>query len=547
MEQVRLIIAIAASILVFVVWEFFFADKQIAPITEQKAAIEHSVKDSNSVQSASEISEKKSISAPNAENLKPAKLIRVETPLYSAVLSEKGAVLKSFILKNYKETIKKDSAFKELIPQDTYMENLKISFKDGSISELNDAVFLADTQLNSINAVYDPKSLSFYFKSSDGITIKKEYVFSPDTYIVDIITTIQNKSDKLIKDELILSLFGKVSEKRSYDFEGPSGFINGEENEVKIKSLDKQNLFLGNIKWIALQDIYFITSIINENNESASMRIFNSNNIVENQYISPIAAIAPGQIKEFKNKIYFGPKSITILEKTGYDLNRAVDFGMFDFIAKPCVKFMNFIYGIIPNYGVAIIILTILIKILFWPLGAKSYKSMNEMKKVQPLMAEIRAKYKDDKQKINAEVMKLYKTYKINPLSGCLPMIVQLPIFFALYRMLYGVIELRHAPFFGWITDLSAPDRLFNFGFSIPFMQPPYGIPVFTIIMGASMFVQQRMSPPPGDPSQAKIMLFMPIVFTFIFINFSSGLVLYWLVNNVFSIAQQHYTNKRLS
>ncbi len=160
-------------------------------------------------------------------------------------------------------------------------------------------------------------------------------------------------------------------------------------------------------------------------------------------------------------------------------------------------------------------------------------------------MTEIREKYKGDKQKMNQELMALYRTYKVNPMGGCLPMVLQIPVFFALYRMLYQAIELRHAPFLLWINDLSAPDRLFNFGFSIPFMEPPYGIPVLTIIMGATMLLQQKMSPPPGDPTQAKMMMLMPVVFTFIFINFSSGLVLYWLVNNVLSISQQYYVQQK--
>jgi YidC/Oxa1 family membrane protein insertase len=206
---------------------------------------------------------------------------------------------------------------------------------------------------------------------------------------------------------------------------------------------------------------------------------------------------------------------------------------------------MNYIYTLIPNYGIAIIVLTLLIKIVLWPLGSKSYKSMNEMKRLQPLMAEIREKYKHDKKQMNQEIMSLYRTYKINPMGGCLPMVMQIPVFFALYRMLYQAIELRHAPFFLWINDLSAPDRLFDFGFSIPFMQPPYGIPVLTVIMGATMLLQQKMSPPPGDPTQAKMMMLMPIVFTVIFINFSSGLVLYWLINNILSIGQQFYIQKK--
>jgi len=206
---------------------------------------------------------------------------------------------------------------------------------------------------------------------------------------------------------------------------------------------------------------------------------------------------------------------------------------------------MNFLYQYVPNYGLAIIILTVFIKIILWPLGQKSYKSMNDMKKLQPIIAEFREKYKGDKQKMNQEMMALYKTYKINPMGGCLPMIAQIPVFFALYRMLYEAIELRHAPFFGWINDLSAPDRLFRFDFAIPLMQPPYGIPVLTIIMGASMLLQQKMTPAAGDPMQQKMMMLMPLVFTFIFINFSSGLVLYWLVNNIISIAQQYFTAKK--
>jgi YidC/Oxa1 family membrane protein insertase len=172
---------------------------------------------------------------------------------------------------------------------------------------------------------------------------------------------------------------------------------------------------------------------------------------------------------------------------------------------------------------------------------------MSQMKKLQPLIQEIKEKYGNDRKKVNEETMKLYKTYKINPLGGCLPMLVQLPVFLALYRMLYQAIELRHAPFFGWINDLSAPDRLFRFDFSIPFMQPPYGIPVLTLVMGASMLLQQKMSPPMGDPTQAKMMMLMPLVFTFIFINFSSGLVLYWLVNNIISMAQQYYITRKTS
>jgi YidC/Oxa1 family membrane protein insertase len=228
------------------------------------------------------------------------------------------------------------------------------------------------------------------------------------------------------------------------------------------------------------------------------------------------------------------------LKLADHNLERALDFGWFTFLAKPLLVFLKWLYNYFHNYGIAIIILTVIIKILFWPLTHKSYKSMQVMKKIQPKMAQIREKYKDDREKLNQELMMLYRTYKVNPLGGCLPMVLQIPVFFALYRMLYGAIELRHQPFWLWINDLTAPDRL-NVGFDIPYLG---GLPVLTLLMGASMFIQQKMTPTSGDPRQEKMMLMMPVIFTVFFINFPSGLVLYWLVNNVLSIVQQYWINR---
>jgi len=221
------------------------------------------------------------------------------------------------------------------------------------------------------------------------------------------------------------------------------------------------------------------------------------------------------------------------------NLSAAIDYGWFDFVAKPLLKLLHFFYSYVGNYGVAIILLTVLIKAIFWPLSHKSYKSMEQMKKLQPLLSQLREKYKGDRQKMNEEMMQLYKTYKVNPAGGCLPMIVQIPVFFGLYQALLHSIELRHAAFIThlpftnliWLADLSAKD---------PFYITP-------LIMGATMFIQQKMTPAPGDPTQAKIMLLMPVVFTFMFLNFPSGLVVYWLVNNIISIAQQWWMLRKKS
>jgi YidC/Oxa1 family membrane protein insertase len=387
------------------------------------------------------------------------------------------------------------------------------------------------------------------WRSEDGILIEKIYKFAPDSYVVGVAVTVKNGSGRGVQDKLFVALSSKApGDKRMYAFEGPSALINDSLEEIKIKKLKDQDTFEGKIKWVALQSRYFMSGLIPDKVEEASLHLaLESEKFLAARYRQPETAIQPGTQHTYTYQLFMGPKRMQELRQVGNDLDKLINFGWFDFIAKPCVWLMNLFYSVIPNYGVAIIILTLLVKILLWPLGQKSYKSMSEMKKIQPLMKEIREKYKNDKKKMNEEVMGLYRTYKINPLGGCLPMVVQLPVFFALYRMLYEAIELRHAHFFLWINDLAAPDRLFNFGFSIPLMDPPYGIPVLTLVMGASMLLQQKMSPPMGDATQAKMMMFMPVVFTFIFINFSSGLVLYWLTNNILSIAQQYYTQKKYS
>jgi len=231
--------------------------------------------------------------------------------------------------------------------------------------------------------------------------------------------------------------------------------------------------------------------------------------------------------------MYLGPKDYSILQALNVGLENAVDFGdWLKWLAMPLLITLKFLYNnVVQNYGIAIIILTTLIKIIFWPLGNKSYQSMKEMQKLQPKMAELREKYKDDKNRLSQEMMALYKAHKVNPMGGCLPMVIQIPVFFGLYKTLLYAIELRHSPLIWWIQDLSAKD-------------PYYITP---IIMGGTMFLQQKMTPPAGDPMQAKIMLFMPIIFTVMFLNFPSGLVIYWLFNNIISIGQQYYINKRAS
>jgi YidC/Oxa1 family membrane protein insertase len=252
---------------------------------------------------------------------------------------------------------------------------------------------------------------------------------------------------------------------------------------------------------------------------------------VEEAISSRAITLNPGEVFTLPYKLYYGPKDLDILKAQGNQLEKVIDLGWFTVVAKPLLYALKFLYGYVHNYGIAIIIITVIIKMLFYPLTYKSYKSMKDMQKIQPKMALLKEKYKNDKDAMNKAVMELYKTNKVNPLGGCLPMLVQFPIFVALYRALMTSIELRHAPFMFWIHDLAAKD-------------PYYVTP---IVMGATMFIQQKMTPTTSmDPTQAKMMMALPLVFTVMFINMPSGLVLYWLVNNLLTIAQQMYINKLL-
>lgn len=558
MENSRLLLAIALSFLVFFLWNIAFGPKP-APKGEtpkQQSAQQNPPNSStpNAVLPSTQptpaepqpVAEAASIPA----NEPTGRKISVETPLYRMTLSERGAAVTSMVLKKYRETVQPDSPFKELIPIEMSGGTALLSLPDLKDENLPLSLFAVDQSADHLMVDRSPETVTFSYTTKENLRIIKAYRFSADSYLVDLTVTVRNNGDRNVNSAIVLALRDLASAKAStYGFQGPSGLINNRLDQVKLKKIDEQSKVTGDIRWIAIERLYFMDCLISKSPLAGAMEPGYHNQIIQNSLFIPNMEFAPGEERVVALSLFMGPKSISVLKAADNELARAIDFGWVDIIAKPCLYFMNFIYRYIPNYGVAIIILTIISRLLFWPLAHKSYKSMNAMRKLQPLMQELKEKYKDDKVKLNQETMALYRTYKVNPLGGCLPMLIQLPVFFALYRMLYQAIELRHAPFFGWINDLSAPDRLFHFhpDFHVPLMQPPYGIPVLTLIMGATMLLQQKMSPAPGDPTQAKMMMLMPVVFTFIFINFPSGLVLYWLFSNLVSIAQQYYTQRKLA
>ena len=542
----RTLLALGLSFLVFLVWSLVYSpkptdkpiDKQSMPEKDQRQPF---------------LKERAVPSTPKRDFVleagRDSEDIRIETELYTAIFSGSGPIIKSFKLKKYLSKLEKDSPLRELIHvknKDGYGFNL--GFSGQNIPNINWATYKVNRHNINIRTGDQPNELVYDWKSPQGIEIQTRFLFYADEYKIDLSVIINNKSEYLLDDNLLLNLSHFPQEtKKSYGaFEGMALLLDNKLKEVKVKKL-KDQVFSGQIPWIAYEEPYFMTAIINEKTGKATAKgSILPDGEIRISYISPSLNLGQAEKTIEKFTLYLGPRDLYILKALNKKLEKAINFGWFDIIAKPLLVTLRFFNKYLANYGLSIILLTIIIKILFWPLTHKSYQSMKEMRKLQPMMAKIREKYKGNKQEMQKQLMGLYKTYKINPMGGCLPMIVQIPVFFALFRVLPNSIELRHAPFILWVKDLSAPDRLFSFPFQVPFMAPPYGIPVLTLIMGASMFLQQKMTPTPGDPAQAKMMMLLPIVFTFLFINFPSGLVLYWLVNNVLSIAQQYRINRQV-
>jgi YidC/Oxa1 family membrane protein insertase len=554
-EQKRLLLAIVLSVVVLVGYQFFFVkppDPNQQPQTTQQ-------QEPSAPQQSATVSEYTPVplapAVPAAPVKKEYRTITVNTPLYEMAISEFGAAVTSMKLKAYKATNQKDSPLKQLVSENLKMGTLTMDLEGQSIPGLKEAVYSAATDSSNISLNTGETSVEFVFTSPQGVVVRKIYKFDADAYTVDCDIIFQNGSGMPVNDALVITTPGfyddEVKKRSRFAFEGPIGLVENEYTRFKPDDIEDKSTYHGKIDWSGFTERYFMTvtmpRISADGSKEARIKLAYDDDVVSASYIQKMDRLDPGTQSLYTYTFYMGPKSQKILSHFDSSLKQAINFGFFDIIASPLLWVMNKIHDIVPNYGVAVILLTVLIKLLFWPLGTKSYKSMNEMKKVQPLMMELREKYKDDKQRMNQEIMGLYKTYKVNPASGCLPLLVQMPIFFALYRMLYQAIELRHAPFVGWITDLSAPDRLFNFDFSIPMMQAPYGIPMLTLLMGASFLLQQKMTPTGGDPMQARMMMLMPIFMTVLFINFPAGLVLYMFVNNIISMGQQYYTQKKFA
>ena len=498
---------------------------------------------------------------PGAVPARPAKDVVVETPNFKAVFTELGGRLKSFQLKNYKDRMPFQPVYNfKLGPVGFEVERylspaaagIKDLVREGVANELPLTVSwegktlnlsgmeLSEASTSALNLKAGEKgTLKFTSVSPEGLTLVKTYTFKGDSYGFDLAVQVTNRTGQPLDGQINLDLSENFAgeEASRFHFLGFNGSINNKLEDIKSGGLKEPKTFTGKVEWAGLDEGYFMTAIVPESAKAWVTLTEPPKAPMVASVKTPVEGLGAGQAAQISYVLYFGPKNLDDLKPLGLD--RAVNFGWFDFLGKPLLHFLNWLDRYSFNYGWAIVILTILLRIVFWYPNHKSYKSMKDMQKLQPKVAKIREKYKDDKEAMNKELMALYRTFKVNPMAGCLPMVLQLPVFIALYNVLGYAIELRHASFIPtlpfsnivWLADLSAKDPLL----------------ITPLVMGATMFLQQKMTPSAGDPTQAKMMMFLPLIFTFMFLNFASGLVVYWLVNNVLSIAQQYYTNKYLS
>ena len=524
----RVILAVSLSLMVLLGWNYFFP-----PVTPLETATQNVTSPNQTVASAPEAGTQAAPSVSSAPTVQfsPVKgeKLTIETPLYHAVINSAGGVLESFVLKAYKETIAKDSKNIDLVTAQSVTKapmgliwNAQPTWAQGEWSVQGGDLNLADGQRGSIQLL----------GTLGGVKIARTLTFTGGSYEIKEEVKVTNTSTAQLQGNLAFSVSSGslTAESDKYNHTKIAYMAAGSlEQEDSTKDLQLGVESAVPAQWGGIESNYFLLALVPT---SADMVVrAKLEDSVYRLTVTDQLLLDPGITQLRTASYYFGPKTTHDMAALPKNLQASINYGFFDIIAKPLNQFLHFLHSYVGNYGVAIIILTIIIKVLFWPLSHKSYKSMEQMKKLQPMMAKIREKYADDREKMNSEIMQLYKTYKVNPAGGCLPMLMQIPVFFALYQALLGAIELRHAAFIPhlpftdmvWLADLSAKD-------------PYYITP---LIMGATMFLQQRMSPPMGDPMQAKIMMFMPVIFTFLFLNFPAGLVVYWLVNNVLSIGQQ--------
>jgi YidC/Oxa1 family membrane protein insertase len=582
MMEKRTIIAIILTFIIIVAWgaiqSKYFPQEPSKPETKEasKEVVKEDVPTAEK-KIEKEVREVKGGKSQPVTKSVPKKEVSVETQDYSAVFTSDGAKLKHLKLKKYFDRVEESAIsialinfvhgilgkqeIKPRVPEPLELvntdegEGLPLGILIDSNPALSSGNWEVDVDELRLLSAGEKGTVAFSKVLDNGLKILKRFNFSSDRDTIGLDVEIQNGSSKEIPVRVGLEWVGKIELKKLADtaikdYGLKYAFLKGQKVEKKdlggatssgctpgcssAKTTMESFDFIdrGQIEWFSFAGEYFTSMLIpppTKGETTLTVKGIGDKNILKADIAGAAIPVAAGQTVKIPYRIYMGPMKEEELKNLGVGAEKLIDFGFFNIVAKPLLWFLNLCNSLTKNYGIDIIILSILIKIIFLPLTQISFRSMKEMQKVQPEMARLKEVYKNDKARLQQEMMLLYKRRKINPMSGCLPMLIQIPVFIALYNVLQSTFEMRHAPFFLWIRDLAAKD-------------PIYLAP---LVMGASMVIQQKMTPTAADPAQAKMFMLMPIMFTFLFLSFPSGLVLYWLVNNVLSIAHQYYMTKQ--
>lgn len=582
----RALLAVLLSLLVIIIYQYFFMPEMPIKQPFQKDTEKELIEQEPFFPEFTDREEDNKKVKPEQDILdlfeqqketKPREII-IDTEKYHAVINTKGAILSHWKLKNYYLTEKHETSpwkmnFWKMVGKSYITYFARLFGGEKPISERKEIDLFASIEANSgqglrliagnkpnegadlysgvfeteANDVYLDKehpeeTIKLKYLTRNGFQIEKVFTFYNENYQVDTQIVTQNISNTKLLSNYSLLLgpgLGNAFQTGAHKFQGPITWKDGK----KIKDKPKKKIpFIRheeNVSWTAMTSNYFFAAIIPREKNSgvfihrAPSEVEDAISINRSTTIGiyyPPEMLDPGGTRRDFYGCYFGPKRYQTVKILGINLEQVIDYGFFSFLAKPLIYTLNVFYKFIPNYGIAIILLTIIIKIIFWPLTDKSFRSMKDMQEVQPKMASLRKKYKDDPKKLNEEVMGLYKKHGVNPMGGCLPLVLQIPVFFALYEGLMVAIEMRGAPFIFWIKDLSIMDPLL----------------ITPILMGVTMYIQQKMTPMAGDAAQMKMMTFLPLIFTVFFLGFPSGLVIYWLLNNVLTIGQHYWIMKKM-
>ncbi len=548
-DQQRLILAVTLSILIVFSWQYFFAP----PPQETHKKPEHSTV----------MIEPKELSGEGVipreeiieEGLKNKTRVLIDNQVVKGSINLIGARIDDLTLLEYKVSPSNQSSSVVLLsPSKTdnvYFSEFGWISSDKSLNlPSKETLWKADKEQLGQN-----DSIKLTWKNSQNV----EFIITislDEDYMFNIKQDVKNHSGKPIKIQpysLISKGYSENKDKNMIIHEGAIGVLNKSLSEISFEDLssDKKLQYENNISWMGFSDKYWLTALIPISDQVArgSFLAFNDGNSqrFQTDMIQNMVLVDSNSSTSQNIKFFAGAKKLDLLDKYQelYNIpffDRAVDFGILYFITKPIFILLSYFYQVIGNFGLAILLLTVVIKLLLFPLAYKGFRGMNKLKDLQPQMQSLKQKYQNEPVLFQKAIMELYKKEKVNPLAGCLPIILQMPIFFALYKVLYVTIEMRHAPFFGWIKDLSAEDstNLFNLFGLIPWSPPAFlHIGVLPILMAITMYVQQRLSPEPSDPVQAKVMKMLPWIFMFMFATFPSGLIVYWAWSNILSILQQ--------